>query len=72
MISPEEFSAAARLALTESLALDRAELVVETARLLGFARTGKDVASAIENAIDCFLAGDTESDHLGRLRLRRS
>ena len=70
MISPAEFAAAATVALRQNLALARADLITETARLIGFARTGKDVAAAVEAAIDQRLPGNLETDHLGRLRLK--
>jgi very-short-patch-repair endonuclease len=70
MISPREFAAAAVLALERNLALARKELIVEASRLLGFARTRKEVATAIDRAIRAHLQGRLEEDHLGRLRLR--
>ena len=70
MIAPAEWAAAARHALVASLALEEEELAVETARLLGFARTGKDVNAAISSAIQSHLSSEIEQDHLRRLRLR--
>ncbi|MDP1618657.1 DUF3320 domain-containing protein [Phenylobacterium sp.] len=70
MIAPTEIAAAARLVLTENQALEMAELVTETARALGFARTGVDLAAAIDRAIGERLMAELETDYLGRLRLR--
>lgn len=68
MISPLELAEAARIVLLENLALEPQELVVETARAIGFARTGSDVSAAIEGAIRTHLLPGLETDHLGRLR----
>jgi hypothetical protein len=48
----------------------QAELVTETARLVGFARVGKDVEAAILDAIKDWLGPATELDHLGRIKLK--
>jgi very-short-patch-repair endonuclease len=69
LISPIEIAAACLHALRESLALSEGELVVETARLLGFARVGKDIDVAIRSAIEERLTSAVEADHMGRLRL---
>jgi very-short-patch-repair endonuclease len=71
LICPTEIAAAARVVLTGSLALEQQELVVETARALGFTRTGADVADAIKRAIKTELMADLEHDHMQRLRLIR-
>lgn len=70
MISLDELAAAVVVALQQNLALSRSDLVKETARLIGFARTGKDVAAALERAIDVGLADRLEVDHLNRLKLK--
>jgi hypothetical protein len=44
------------------------ELVMETTRLLGFARTGPDIRSAIEDALSERLLSKLARDHLGRLK----
>lgn len=49
--------------------MDRNDLTVEVARLLGFSRTGKDLTTAIGSAIDTLIAEAAEVDHLGRIRL---
>jgi very-short-patch-repair endonuclease len=69
LISPIEIAAACLHALRESLALSEDELVVETARLFGFARVGKDIDVAIRAAIKERLTLAVEPDHMGRLRL---
>ena len=68
MIAPVEFEAAARHALQENLSMTEEELITETARLLGFARTGPDIRSAIEEAITERLLPNLARDHLGRIK----
>jgi very-short-patch-repair endonuclease len=70
LIDEAELAAAARVALEQNLALGPEEWVTETARLLGFARLGKDVALAIETAIHRRLEGHIERDHLDRWKLK--
>ena len=69
LISPVEIAAAAIHAVEESLAMLPDDLVVEAARLLGFARVGKDINAAIRDVIDEAVGTTFELDHLGRLRL---
>ncbi len=69
LICPTEIAQAARVVLTASLALEREELVTETARALGFSRTGPDVSLAIGKAIVAELGGELQTDHMGRVRL---
>jgi hypothetical protein len=69
MISPLELAQAARIVLVQNFALDMPELVVETARAIGFARTGSDVSAAIEAAVREHMMPQLEPDHMGRLRL---
>jgi hypothetical protein len=71
-ICPSEIAAAAKLVLIDNLALEREELITETARALGFARTGPDVQKAISKAISGHLTGEIHEDHLGRVRLSGS
>ena len=71
LISPVELAVAAIHALEESMALSLDELVVETARLLGFARVGRDIDAAVRQAVDTELDEMVEKDHLGRVRLRQ-
>jgi hypothetical protein len=70
MVSSEELAGAALIALRRNLAMAREELVIETARLMGWDRVGGHVQQAIEHAIDEHLAGRLDSDHLGRLKLK--
>lgn len=67
LIAPSEFEAAAIYALQKNLALEHEELLVETARLLGFARVGNDVRAAIAEVIELRIAPKVGRDHLGRL-----
>ena len=69
VLALKEFLKLAKDGLAASLALAEDELTVETARLLGFARTGKDVNAAISAAIESHLGGEIERDHRGHLRL---
>ena len=70
LIGGQELAAAAKIALRQNFALSSEELVVETARLIGLARVGEYVRGAIEDAIEGYLDGDLERDHLGRLKLK--
>gem|GEM_PF-4232837 len=69
MISPVEIAAAVVHALEENMALSLDEVVVEAARVLGFARVGKDIHAAVRQAITSELPDQLAEDHLGRLRL---
>lgn len=69
LICPTEIAEAITGVLKESLALTPDELIVETARAFGFARTGGDVAAAIRNALKTEMEGRTKVDHLGRITL---
>jgi hypothetical protein len=51
-IAPKEYKKAIELALVESVALYRDKLIIETARSLGFDRTGVDLQTAIGLQID--------------------
>jgi very-short-patch-repair endonuclease len=68
LIAPVEFEAVALHALQENLSMTEEELIIETARLLGFARTGSDVRSAIKGALAERLLPHLARDHLGRLK----
>jgi Protein of unknown function (DUF3320) len=70
LIAPSEYRATTTTALEQNLAMTREDLTVEVTRLLGFARTGKDLAAAIGSAIDTMLTESAEVDHLGRIRLK--
>jgi very-short-patch-repair endonuclease len=68
MIAPLEIEAVALHALQENLSMTEDELVIETARLFGFARTGADVRAAIEKALQDRLTPRLQRDRLGRLK----
>jgi len=71
LIAPTEYAATIRFVLTENLALVQTELITEAARVLGFARTGHDIESAITSALaELTAAGSLDHDHMGRIRLR--
>jgi very-short-patch-repair endonuclease len=68
-IAPEEIAAAARLALKDQIKLSQDDLVVATARVLGFERTGKDVRTAMSGGIDILVKnGEAVAEH-GSVRL---
>lgn len=48
MIAPEEYRLAISTIISEAVAISRKDLVVETARLFGFDRTGPDLREAID------------------------
>lgn len=51
-IAPEEIAEAARLILQDFIRLSRDDLIIATARLLGFERTGTDVRRVMSDGID--------------------
>ena len=65
MIAPLEIEAVGLHALQENLAMHEEEIIMEAARLLGFARTGPDVRAAIESALQSRLFPRLQRDHLG-------
>jgi hypothetical protein len=48
MIAPEEYRLALTTIIADAAAISRDDLVVETARLFGFDRTGPDLREAID------------------------
>ncbi len=48
MIAPDEYRLAISTIISEAVAISRKDLVVETARLFGFERTGPDLREAID------------------------
>jgi hypothetical protein len=50
-LPPVEIRAAAARVVAESGEMERDELIVATARLLGFSKTGKDIRVAIDAAL---------------------
>lgn len=69
LICPTEIAEAIVGVLRESLALTPDELIIETARALGFARTGGDVAAAIGKTLKSEMDARIRVDHLGRIGL---
>jgi very-short-patch-repair endonuclease len=68
-IAPHEYRLAA-LRFTESaVGIDREDLIVETARLLGFDRTGNDLHAAIDRQITLLLESNRISSVSGHIRL---
>ncbi|MEZ4236730.1 MAG: DUF3320 domain-containing protein [Myxococcota bacterium] len=55
-IPPEEVVLAVKLVLTDNLAMPRAELVRQTARLFGLVRLGRKITQAMERGIDQLVA----------------
>ena len=51
MISPEEYHLALTVIIADAVAITRDDLVVETARLFGFDRTGADLKEAIDRQV---------------------
>jgi Protein of unknown function (DUF3320)/REase_MTES_1575 len=52
MIAPEEYRLALTTIIGEAVAISRDDLVVETARLFGFDRTGPDLKEAIDRQVE--------------------
>jgi hypothetical protein len=48
MIAPAEYQLAISTIISDAVAISRSDLVVETARLFGFDRTGPDLKDAID------------------------
>jgi hypothetical protein len=48
MIAPNEYQLAIRTVISGTVEISRQELIVVTARLLGFDRTGPDLKEAVE------------------------
>ncbi len=56
MIAPSEYRLAIATALKEAVSMSREELLIQTARLFGFDRTGPDLKMAIEHEADAMPA----------------
>jgi very-short-patch-repair endonuclease len=69
-IAPEEIAEAARLALKNQLKLTQDDLVVATARVLGFERTGSDVRNAVLGGIHYLVGIGTAAEVDGDIVLR--
>jgi very-short-patch-repair endonuclease len=59
MIAPAEYQLAISVALNEAVALSRDDLIVQTARLFGFDRTGPDLTQEIEREVNSLIQGRT-------------
>jgi hypothetical protein len=57
LICPEEMGRASRLLLKAQFGMNRRDLVVQTARVLGFNNTGGNIAAAIEAALEQEITG---------------
>ena len=59
MISPAEYQLALLTIIAEAVAISGDDLVVETARLFGFDRTGPDLKEAIDRQVERLVKGGT-------------
>jgi very-short-patch-repair endonuclease len=69
-IAPDEYRKAIHIALVDAVALSRDELIVETARCLGFERTGVDLQVEIGMQIDNLISRDEISETAAGVRIR--
>src|SRR5262249_22224227 len=72
MIAPAEYRLAIRTAIDEAVALSRDELIVETARLFRFDRTGSDLKQEIERQVNALIRASAIVDDGDRLRTNRN
>ncbi|MGI9254079.1 MAG: DUF3320 domain-containing protein, partial [Thermomicrobiales bacterium] len=70
-IAPEERLAAMRMVLELSLSLPTDELIQQTARLLGYARTGSDITQELRATVDQGLSSGAFEKFSDRVRLVR-
>jgi very-short-patch-repair endonuclease len=68
-IAPREYRLAVLQVVETAVGIDREDLIVETARLLGFDRTGSDLHAAIEKQIVTLLNGNHILSENGHIRL---
>lgn len=68
-ICPQEWGEAAAHCLREAFGMEREELVVQTARLMGFARTGVQVRAAVGVGVDLLLQNGRLVERDGALAL---
>lgn len=72
MIAPSEYQLAIMAALDEAVALSRDDLIVETARMFGFDRTGTELKQEIDRQIQELIRTASISDDGKSLRGRRA
>jgi very-short-patch-repair endonuclease len=66
MISPAEYQLALLTVVSEAVSISEDDLIVETARLFGFDRTGSDLQEAIDSQVDRLVnAGRLHRDDTG-------
>ena len=68
-IAPHEYRMAILRVVEAAVGIDRKDLIVETARLIGFDRTGVDLQAAIEWQITVLLNNDRLHSENGHIRL---
>jgi very-short-patch-repair endonuclease len=68
-IAPHEYRLAALRVIETAVGIDREELIVETARLLGFDRTGNDLYAGIDEQITTLLKGNQIHSESGHIRI---
>ena len=68
-IAPEEIAEAARLVLQDQIKLSTDDLIVATARVLGFERTGSEVRDAVVVGIDCLVESGAAAEKTGSIAL---
>lgn len=71
-IAPEEYRAAILAVLAGGHSFPRNELIAEVRAVLGMARTGADLATAIGSVIDAMLRDETLGEASAGIRLRRA
>jgi hypothetical protein len=67
-IAPHEYRLAALQVTETAVGIDRDDLIVETARLLGFDRTGNDLHAAIDKQITLLLKSNRIRSDSGHIR----
>lgn len=68
-IAPQEYRLAILQVVEGAVGIDREDLIIETARLLGFDRTGSDLHDAIENQINILLKSGRVRAENGHIQL---
>jgi very-short-patch-repair endonuclease len=68
-IAPHEYRLAALRVIETAVGIDREDLIVETARLLGFDRTGNGLYAAIDEQITTLLKNNHIGSESGHIRL---